>query len=231
MAVMWKIQQLSELYIEEPGAGKTCSDSNGTKALGLKYSSPPLAYRSPRLSTAFLFSSLCSVYLCALFYSPPIRSFAVSYTLMVFLVISLPAVSVLHLPLTAQLPGQLQPQTTLPTPISSFTRALTLSFYLVFAVNRDSQGSLGMLRDSKWGVRVQSTSFLFHKDIVICLQALIRWLIHTSDLIISLRGTRRVFKTVADQDHPFHPSPQTHMHAAHSWSAVTSTMRYFSHKG
>lgn len=111
-------------------------------------------------------------------------------------------------PLQPNCLGSYSPQTTPPPPhpISSFTRALTLSFYLVFAVNRDSQGSLGMLRDSKWGVRVQSTSFLFNKDTVICLQALIRWLIHTGDLIISLRGTRRVFKTVADLGHPFTPA-------------------------
>lgn len=67
IAIMWKIQQLSELYIEEPGAMETCSDSNGIKALGLKYSTLPLAYRSPQLPFAFLFPS---PHLSAKFYFP-----------------------------------------------------------------------------------------------------------------------------------------------------------------
>lgn len=88
------------------------------------------------------------------FFPPTISSFAVSYTLMVFLLISLPAVPVFHLPphnqiawaVTAQIhpPPQSTPTLHSPTiPISSFTLALTLSFYRTFALNRDSPESPG----------------------------------------------------------------------------------------
>lgn len=202
---MWKIQQLSELYIEEPGAWETCSDSNGTKALGLKYSTPPLAYRSPRLSTASLLlsASLCFILpfppnslICCLLYSDGLFAY--------FPACSLCLSSSPYSPIAWAVP---------PPPRPASIRALTLSFYLVFAVNRDSQKSLGMLRDSKWGVKMQSTSFLFNKDIAICLQALMRWLINTSDLIISLRAAGRVFKTTLS------PQPSNPC-AAHSCSTM-----------
>lgn len=95
---MWKIQQLSELFIDRPGARGTCGDSNGTKATGLKYSPPPLAWRAP---------SLPSQHLCLPHFTfSPISSFSPSYSWMVFLFISPCALPDFHLPLRTQLAGQ-----------------------------------------------------------------------------------------------------------------------------
>lgn len=139
MAVMWKIQQLSELYIEKPEAWETCSDSNGTKALGLKYSTPPLAYRFPWLPFASFSLSLLN------FTFPPISSFAVSYTLMVFLLISLPAVGVFHLPLTTQLPEQLQPKSILFTSHLLIQVCAHLVLFPMSLLLMGTRGSPGML--------------------------------------------------------------------------------------
>lgn len=86
---MWKIQQLSELYIEEPRAGETCSDLNGTKALGLKCSTLPLAYISSWLPFAFLFPSqhLCLILLSPQF--PHLQSLIPSWSLGLFLCLQL----------------------------------------------------------------------------------------------------------------------------------------------
>lgn len=149
---MWKIQQLSELYIEEPRAGETCSDSNGTKALGLKYSTLPLAYRSPQLPFAFFLLPF-SISLLN-FTLPSISSFAVSYALMVFLLISLPAVPVFHLPFSIAW-ADTAPNPFFSPPISPFTHALTLSVSHVSPLNRDSRGHPGTLRNPQWGVKEQ----------------------------------------------------------------------------
>lgn len=125
---------------------------------------------------------------------------------MVFLLISLPAVPVFHLPphnqiawaVTAQIqpPHPLHSTSTLhsPTiPISSFTLALTLSFYRAFALNRDSPESPGdslqlLGKGAGGGGGSASLIFPFNEDAVIRLRGLIRRLINTSHLIISLQG-------------------------------------------
>lgn len=111
---MWKIQQLSELFIERPGARGTCGDSNGTKAPGLKYSPAPLAWRAP---------SLPSQHLCLPHFTfSPISSFPPSYSLMFFLLISLCARPDFHLPLRTRLVSQQETKSLLFSP-------LTLSFH------------------------------------------------------------------------------------------------------
>lgn len=113
---MWKIQQLSGLFIERPGARGTCGDSNGTKAPGLKYS-PPLAWRAPSLPSQHLWLPH--------FTFSPISSFSPSYSLMVFLLIFLCARPDFHLPLRTQLVSQQETKSILFSP-------LTLSFHAYF---------------------------------------------------------------------------------------------------
>lgn len=244
---MWKIQQLSELYIEEPGAWETCSDSNGTKALGLKCGALPPALKSRRHSGAFSLPPLSISLLNFTFFFPPQFPHLLSLTLWWSFCL-FPCLQFLSFifPLTTKLPEQLQPKSNPPTPpppspptplpLSTpppypFPHLLLLSpcpSCSQHGLSRVSGGLFATPGEGSEGAGSVSLIFSFNEDAVICLRGLIRRLINTSHLIISLRGAEILKSNGLPRLHH-----NTHMRAPLSrrWSAVTSAAQYLSHKG
>lgn len=159
---MWKIQQLSELYIDQPGAPGTCGDSNGTKASGLK-SSPPL----PGMESSPLpFSVPLSLFFQLLFPSSPISSFAPSSAWWP----CVPFLTTIFL-LELRIGGSVTNPNPSFSPLSSH-----LVLLCIFTPTVDSKGSLtgnvanySLLKEDTWGIL---RCFIITSDLITPLQSL-----------------------------------------------------------